>query len=63
MYAFLYPGAYVSLSNLCAAVGDWEEIFKIQCLMSGVGVKEGTRVEFCVKNCISMSVAVFFSQD
>ncbi|XP_058076933.1 pentatricopeptide repeat-containing protein At1g74600, chloroplastic-like [Magnolia sinica] len=33
-------GAYVSLSNICADAGDWEEVLKIRNLMKGVGVKK-----------------------
>lgn len=34
------PGAYVSLSNFCAGVGDWEEVLKIRSLMKGVGASK-----------------------
>ncbi|KAJ4974967.1 hypothetical protein NE237_008141 [Protea cynaroides] len=33
-------GAYVSLSNICADQGNWEEVMKIRGLMKGTGVKK-----------------------
>ncbi|KAG7954874.1 hypothetical protein I3843_11G042900 [Carya illinoinensis] len=33
-------GAYVSFSNICADVGQWEEVLKIRSLMKGTGVKK-----------------------
>ncbi|KAK9277835.1 hypothetical protein L1049_027392 [Liquidambar formosana] len=33
-------GAYVSLSNICADVGQWEEVLKIRSLMNGTGVRK-----------------------
>ncbi|KAL6009241.1 hypothetical protein ACLOJK_022469 [Asimina triloba] len=33
-------GAYVSLSNICADAGDWEEVLKIRKQMKGHGVKK-----------------------
>ncbi|XP_077213338.1 pentatricopeptide (PPR) repeat-containing protein [Tasmannia lanceolata] len=33
-------GAYISLSNISADVGNWEEVLKIRSLMKGVGVKK-----------------------
>lgn len=33
-------GAYISMSNICAEVGQWEEVLKIRSQMIGVGVKK-----------------------
>ncbi|KAI4343869.1 hypothetical protein L6164_011167 [Bauhinia variegata] len=33
-------GAYVSLSNICADVGQWEEVANIRSLMKGTGTKK-----------------------
>ena len=33
-------GAYVSLSNICADVGWWDEVLKIRSQMTGIGVKK-----------------------
>ncbi|KAE8124039.1 hypothetical protein FH972_018951 [Carpinus fangiana] len=33
-------GAYVSLSNICAEIGQWEEVLKIRNQMKGTGVKK-----------------------
>ncbi|PON93614.1 Tetratricopeptide-like helical domain containing protein [Trema orientale] len=33
-------GAYVSLSNICADVGWWDEVLKIRSQMNGIGVKK-----------------------
>ncbi|KAB1199314.1 hypothetical protein CJ030_MR0G025173 [Morella rubra] len=33
-------GAYVSFSNICADVGQWEDVLKIRSLMKGSGVKK-----------------------
>ncbi|KAJ7956390.1 Pentatricopeptide repeat-containing protein [Quillaja saponaria] len=33
-------GAFVSLSNICADVGQWEEVLKIRSLMKGTGMKK-----------------------
>nr|POF06010.1 pentatricopeptide repeat-containing protein, chloroplastic [Quercus suber] len=31
-------GVYVSLSNICADMGEWEDVLKIRSLMKGTGV-------------------------
>ncbi|XP_043705766.1 pentatricopeptide repeat-containing protein At1g74600, chloroplastic [Telopea speciosissima] len=33
-------GAYISLSNICADQGNWEEVMKIRGLMKGTGIKK-----------------------
>ncbi|XP_042497391.1 pentatricopeptide repeat-containing protein At1g74600, chloroplastic isoform X2 [Macadamia integrifolia] len=33
-------GAYISLSNICADQGNWEEVMKIRGLMKGTGVRK-----------------------
>ncbi|KAL6965940.1 hypothetical protein U1Q18_048508 [Sarracenia purpurea var. burkii] len=39
-------GAYVSLSNMCADVGQWEEVLKIRHVMEGIGVKKDPGLSF-----------------
>ncbi|KAL5544458.1 hypothetical protein UlMin_008242 [Ulmus minor] len=39
-------GAYVSLSNICADLGQWEEVLKIRRRMKGTGVKKERGLSF-----------------
>ncbi|XP_022727896.1 pentatricopeptide repeat-containing protein At1g74600, chloroplastic-like isoform X1 [Durio zibethinus] len=35
-----HAGAYVSLSNICAGIGQWEGVLEIRSLMKGTGVRK-----------------------
>ncbi|KAE8670764.1 putative pentatricopeptide repeat-containing protein [Hibiscus syriacus] len=41
-------GAYVSLSNICADIGQWEGVLEIRSLMEGSGARKERRSEFYV---------------